>query len=212
MPLNSTRSIRFVAVPAAAIMAVMSACGAGDDEAAADPIIAVETSATASGDEPGDGESGDGESNSGETVDEEAAALAFATCMRDEGMDFPDPTVGADGSVTFARPGVGGGDGGGFATDPAFGDAVEVCRTLIEGAGFLPDAAEATEREDMMLDVARCLRENGVDVPDPDVAALGAGGGGPFGPDFDPDDPATAEAIDACQDVFSGLELGAGGR
>jgi hypothetical protein len=109
----------------------------------------------------------------------EAAALAFAGCMRANGVpDFPDPS--ASGGFLFRK---------GAGVDPgssAFKAAQSKCR------GFLPDiggpgsgpaiSAQALAR---WLKIAQCMRRHGVpDFPDPRTAApanpqaaLGRGGG-----------------------------------
>ena len=72
--------------------------------------------------------------------------------------------------------------------------------SLLQGAAFVADF-DLTELQDQLLSFAVCLREQGVDVDDPDFSALGGGGGAPaiFGDRFDPDDPANADAIGVCQ-------------
>lgn len=195
--MSTPRSRRWALLSSSALsIALLAAgCGGSSDEADAAPVIVVEDSGTTADDTT----DGSAEVTGAAGTDEEQA-LAFAQCMRDDGIDFPDPTVNPDGSIDFFGANR---EQGGFAQDPGFTDAIESCGALIEGASFLPEADDFTEREDMLLEAAECLRDNGVDVPDPQ---LGQGTGGPFGEDFDPDDPATAAAIEACQDVFAGLD------
>jgi len=62
--------------------------------------------------------------------------LAFSQCMRDNGIDYPDPEFSDDGGVTI----IGGpGEGGeGFAmepSDPAFQAAQEACQEIFRGGG-----------------------------------------------------------------------------
>lgn len=187
-----------------------AACGSDTSEEAA-PVIVVESAEGTEQDTDTDTETESGTEAATAGTDEEQA-LAFADCMRGEGIDFPDPQVSADGSVDFGFGAGGGGDGeGGFAQDDGFADAVEACGDLIDGASFLPSEGDFTELEDTFLAAAECLREEGIDVGDPDFGGGAAGGGGgPFGADFDPDDPATAAAIEACEDVFTDLGAGRG--
>jgi len=52
-------------------------------------------------------------------------ALAFAECMREQGIDMPDPVFGEGGRVTQA---IGGPDGGGIdLSDEEFQEAQEAC-------------------------------------------------------------------------------------
>ena len=209
----------------------LTACGGGDEEASGSDAIIVVDDAGADGAATADAADSAGSTESAGTsggddaaapVDDEQAAMDFAACMRDEGVDdFPDPTVGADGSVDFGvGPGAGGdgggADGGAFG-DPDFQTAAEACMPLLEGASFLPDDADMTELEDNLLELAQCLRDQGLDVDDPDLGDLGGQGDGgappaeganPFGAEFDPDDPAVAAAIEACQDVVGGIAPG----
>lgn len=184
-----------------------AACG-GSEAASGDPVIVVESSGSATED---DSTGTQIETESVSSGTDEELALEFAQCVRDEGVDFPDPEVNADGSIDFLR-GARQADEEGLGEDPAFREAMESCSYLIEGASFLPGQDDRTEMEDTFLEAAQCLRDNGLDVPDPDfTTGPGAGGGGPFGPDFDPEDPATIAAIDACEDVFTNLGAGRGG-
>jgi hypothetical protein len=238
---------RLAALGALGALALAGCGGGGEDDAAAGDLIVVEDggaggandnddtgSGAAAIDEAGSSEtgsetgseeatgaeSGDASGDAdGAPVDEEAAAREFAQCMRDNGIDeFPDPTVGADGSVDFGfgpvAGGAGGGGGGnGLGQDPDFRPAIETCGELLEGAGFLPGGGDRTEINDQLLEVAECLREQGLDVDDPNLdAANGApqpGAGGVFGGDFDPNDPVVAAALEACQGIFTAIEEGA---
>lgn len=201
------------------IVLVAAACG-GTEDSEEGSVIVVE-SAAGSGDDTStdendsaeadaDADVADSETDAEPIGTDEEQALAFAQCMRDEGIDFPDPVVNADGSVDFFG-GAGGRDGGaaGFRDDPNFDVAIDECGALLDGATFFGDQGDATEREDTFLELAQCLRDEGLDVSDPDFSG-GFGGGGVFGENFDPNDPAAADAIDACQDIFAGL--GAGGN
>ncbi|MEO1065140.1 MAG: hypothetical protein AAFZ07_27305 [Actinomycetota bacterium] len=190
---------------------VLAACGGGDSDDSA-PVIEVQGAGeVAAGSDDGD----DAAAAGGAVATDEEQALAFAECMRDNGVDFPDPTLDADGSVDFGiGPGGGGGGGGGLdPQDDGVQDAFGACQSLLEGASFLPGGGDLTEFEDDLLAFAECLRDQGLDVDDPDLDAFGPGAGGdgnatPFGDGFDPNDPANADAIEACQGTFTGGPLG----
>ena len=87
------------------------------------------------------------------------AALAWARCMREQGVDVRDPKIGADGSIEFARP----------IDDesPERKRAATRCRPLLEGSDDEVSAAETAEAQRKLLRYARCMRRRGVDVPDP---------------------------------------------
>ena len=187
-----------------------AACGSdGEGSVEAAPLIVVEgiqaedvepPEADTSIDEP----DADATDTPADQTDEELA-LAFTQCMRGEGVDLADPVVNADGSVELFRPGA---NSNIDPNDPAVTDAVEVCGDLIAGASFLPGAGlDQSEIEDRLLGFTQCLRDQGFDVDDPDLS--GGFTGGPatiFGENFDPTDPANADAVQECQAAF-----GAGG-
>ena len=143
-------------------------------------------------------------------VSEEGLALQFAQCMRDEGIDnWPDPATNADGSIDITGGGV---VGPGPASEVAFASdevqaAIPTCGPIIAGASFLPNNGEGitTETEDQLLAFAQCLRDEGIDVSDPD---LSDGAAGLLDWEFDPEDPANADAIEACQTLFAGASGG----
>jgi hypothetical protein len=107
----------------------------------------------------------------------EAAALAFAGCMRANGVPhFPDPKAG--GGFLF-HTGV-----GADPSSPAFKAAQTKCKKFLPpgpGSGAPPSAKTLVH----YLTVAQCMRRHGVpEFPDPRTtappnprAALGSGGG-----------------------------------
>jgi hypothetical protein len=148
-------------------------------------------------------------------VANDEAILEFSQCMRDNGIDdFKDPVVAPDGSIEFNLSGGGGSE----ADRDAMREAFESCQEHLEGLVFGPGSFDLTEIEDTMLDFSVCMRENGVDIPDPDFSNLGFGGGGSdrgagdiFGGALDIDDPKVVAAIEECQDVFGdSFRLGGG--
>jgi hypothetical protein len=153
----------------------------------------------------GDGASAAAASND---VSDEQLALDFAECVRGEGVDWPDPITLADGSIDLlggqGPEAITGGDG---TVDDATQAAIDTCSPIIEGSSLLPGADDIdAETQDTLLEFAQCLRDNGVDVDDPDLSVIGTGRGpaAMFGPDFDPTDPTTQDAIGACQSLFAG--------
>jgi hypothetical protein len=158
------------------------------------------------------------------TVDQEQQMLAFAACMRDNGVDMQDPTVDADGNVQFG--GFGGGPTSGDASSDADREsirtAMDACQDLLGGLSLGRGGGnfDSTQLEDTMLQYAACMRDNGYDMPDPDFTSFGpgqgdgapgdGGGGGPFA-NIDPQDPNFTKAQTACQDILSGFGPGGGG-
>jgi hypothetical protein len=103
-------------------------------------------------------ESGNAGSNENATK-----AAKFAECMRDNGVsEFPDPP--ASGGLTI--------DGvvNGSSLDPSapvFEEALDACKDL-QPAGFMGDQDVSDEEQEVRLEFAQCMRDNGVeDFPDP---------------------------------------------
>ena len=152
-------------------------------------------------------------------VDQEQAMLAFAACLRDNGVEIDDPTVDSDGNVRFGglRSVAQSGEVDREAMDTAFA----ACQEHLEGIALGRGGGDfdRTELEDTMVAYAACMRDNGYDMPDPDFTSFGPGepgqgGGGPFGA-IDFEDPDFVAAQDACQDLLSGFRgpgQGGGGR
>jgi hypothetical protein len=183
----------------AVIALVAAACGGnGADSGVASLEASEDEALVASGDEPIAG------------VDQEAAALEFAACMRDNGVDMEDPTVDADGNIRLNFRGNAGPGEEGFDREMV-GAAREACAEYRDALSFGFEDRDTAEFQDQILEFASCMRDNGYDMADPDFTAAGpggggepgAGGGGPFGP-IDPEDPAFQQGMEACQDVLSG--------
>jgi hypothetical protein len=177
----------------ALLVLLLAACGGGGSD---DGV------ASASEDSSGSDDSGGDSSSGGSASDSEEELIDWVECMRDEGVDVPDPQVDADGNLTLG-PGLGGGGGGGGGqVDPqALQDATEVCGEVPQSA-FGGEQPDQTEIEDTLLEFAQCMRENGYDMPDPDFSGEG-GLTSAFG-DVDTNDPAFQEAAEACEDILAG--------
>jgi hypothetical protein len=139
----------------------------------------------------------------------EEDALKFAECMRDNGIpDFPDPTVDEDGNVQiFGRRG----GSGQPPVDPQsqqFQDAVDACRELLPTQTLTPEDQSAAQ--DQLLAMTQCMRDHGIDVPDPDFSEEGGGPRSVF-EGVDTNDPNVRAALEECQAQIGGLNPGRGG-
>jgi hypothetical protein len=168
------------AVALVGLLALTAACG-GDGEAGTDLPDAGGGSASPS-------------ASTAAPVDPEDAMLEFAACMREHGVDMPDP--GPDGRVMI--------EGGDPATMEA---AEEACRELREAAmpeDGMPQLDE--EQKQAFLDVAQCMRDKGYDFEDPQFDGGGIRQRVDPGAGIDPEDPTFATDIDACR-AEAGVEL-----
>ena len=201
--------VRRSVVPIAALAAfTLGACGGGGD-GAADGVASLDDAAA---DEPSSESAAPTATT--EPIDQEEALLAFAACMRENGVDMPDPEVDENGGVMIQigdgeqQPGQGPPEGVEEAMDEC-GDLMPRGPVERDGEGFDP-----TEMQDEMLAFAQCMRDNGIDMPDPDFDEDGrlegstesvedddgSGGpvlSGPFGT-LDLGDPATEAAFEEC--------------
>jgi hypothetical protein len=119
--------------------------------------------------------------------------------MRENGIEVPDPEVDENGRV---RVMIQGGRAAEGVQDETFRKAQEECGTPF-GNGGPPQLSDEQRQEmqDTLLEFAACMRENGVDMPDPDFS----GGGGRFGfggADIDPQSSTFQKAQEACQDII----------
>jgi hypothetical protein len=133
--------------------------------------------------------------------DPQQAALDFAKCMREHGIDMPDPQVDEQGRVRVRV----GGPGGGARPDPKkLDEAQKACGHLM-GGGDGPGQIDPEER-DAMVAFARCMREHGIDMPDPTGDGLVIRRDGDGGPD--PSSEQFQEAEKACDHHLATLGRG----
>jgi hypothetical protein len=130
--------------------------------------------------------------------DPQQAALDFARCMREHGVDMPDPEVDDQGRVRV-RIGAG---GAGARPDPKKLEAAqEACGGLMGGGDG--DRQLDPAARDAMVAFARCMREHGIDMPDPTGDGLMLRRDGEDGPD--PGSAKFREAEQACDHHLADL-------
>jgi hypothetical protein len=173
---------RFLVAAALIILLGMSAACGGNGNAndSALPDAAGASSASPSG------SSGDDEAD----LDPEDAMLKFAQCMREHGVDMPDPTPG--GGVRM--------NGDGLSEDQMQA-AQAACQKWMDMAEPEDGGHELTEEEKQaFLDMAACMRERGYNFPDPTfdggrvTQKIEKGEGNLPGPD----DPAFKKDMEEC--------------
>ena len=146
-----------------ALALLLGACGG--DSGGLDQVASLGDT----GDDGSTGDSGDDQSEPLTEEERQQAHLDFAACMREHGVDMPDPEFTDDGGVMMrqdasAAPGE--------APDMEAMDAAhEACEYLLEDVINERMAQLDPEEEERMkqqaLDFAKCMREHGVDMPDP---------------------------------------------
>jgi hypothetical protein len=176
------RRIRTTSAAALVSVALLSACG-GDDGDAGQDVASLGTEAPTAeqpvGTEATDGSVAPAASTAADTstpsvsapTDPEEAMLAYTECMRDHGIEMEDP-----------RPA--GGEGGGAIVaqapegdDEEFQAAQAECERLLDEvvSAFEPDPEQEAELREQLLEYAQCMREHGIDMPDPTFEEDGGG-------------------------------------
>jgi hypothetical protein len=167
-PLRIMAAVGAVAVVAAVAFVGMSD-GSGEDDAT-DGVASIDGTESADG-EGDDDPSGGGGGGRIDDSDFQDAMLEYAACMREHGIDMPDPQFGADGEggVMIGGPGPDGGGQGPAQED--FEAADEACQPIMDEVR--PDIQltpeEQAEMQDQQVAVAQCMRDKGWDMPDPQV-------------------------------------------
>jgi hypothetical protein len=116
------------------------------------------------------------------------AGIKFARCMRAHGVSVADPK---GPGISFHFEG---------SNPTALQTAQQACEHFLRDSAKAPSAAQAQKVKDNALKFAHCMRDHGVDFPDPQFSAGGKVTmrlGGPGGPN--PDDPTLQAAQRACQ-------------
>jgi hypothetical protein len=127
----ATNRFRFLALPIAVASIALAACGGGESP------------------------EGSGKAR----ADAREAALKFARCMREQGIDMPDPTFGPGGKVeNVVRADAAG--------KQAMVRAEKACSKYQPRPPTLSPEDQREFRE-RALRHARCMREQGINLPDP---------------------------------------------
>ena len=134
------------------MLSIFSACTIGGEESQG--VVSIEsTTETTIVDE--------------ETTFEEGV-LDFARCMREEGINFPDPTFDIDGNPQF--------DNLEIENEEEFESAFENCEDILRNAlpeQFDLDPEVEAALVDASLEFSQCMRDQGIDFPDPKPGEFG---------------------------------------
>jgi hypothetical protein len=200
-----TRRLSTLLVVLVFLSAPLAACGKGGG-GSSDGVASVDGASNDSGSSDDDSSGGDGDRPSNEEFQD--AALEYAQCMREHGVDMPDPEF-EDGGMTMMLP-----DG---ADRDEVEAAEEECHPIMDEVA--PDADEIdpeqqAEMQDQLLEVAECMREKGHDMPDPEVDENGRvtfGMGAQAGERGEGPDEEFEQDMEDCQEQ-AGMDLPRGRR
>ncbi|WP_194908767.1 hypothetical protein [Catenulispora rubra] len=161
------KSIMIQTVAVAAVAVVLAGCGGSS----ANKVASLSSPSPTSSAPPAPG---GGNADQAKELDQ---LRAYAKCMRDNGYDMPDP----EGA---GMPGI-------KPDDPKFGPANDKCMSK------LPNGGQPQPEDPAQLDKdrkwAKCMRDNGIDIPDPQPdAGMALPDGG---------DPKVQTALKACASV-----------
>jgi hypothetical protein len=117
-------------------------------------VLCVMALAACGGSSGGSSASGDG------GAAEEEAELEFAECMRAHGAEVEDPKPGKGLVISNTD-------------DPATKKALAACNDKLGNAGQELSAEEGEEFKEGWLAFAKCVREHGVDMADPEFLGPG---------------------------------------
>jgi hypothetical protein len=154
---------------------LLAACG-GDDGGAGVASLGGSTTTTA-------------KDGTGAQQSQEDALIDYVRCLRKAGVEVDDPqpvSASDDGTIPDEPPDGAPGDQRGRAVmqtsagrielpgpdDPVFKKADATCHKILDAAEQsrpAPSAEEVAEQRDKALKFAQCMRDKGVDMPDPVV-------------------------------------------
>jgi hypothetical protein len=161
-----------------------------------------------------------GSNSSEQTADDQL--VAWTKCMRDHGV-VVDAESDGEGrfSISIGRPGEGGKSGG--TTTGAQGGpdarteaAMKACEDKMPQRGQDLTPEERAKLEDQLLAFAQCMRQHGIDMPDPQDGGFiqkrvdNGNGQNTFSNGPDPDSEEFKAAEKACEDKLP--NKGQGGR
>ena len=98
----------------------------------------------------------------------EEGVLDFAQCMREQGINFPDPSFDIDGNPEF--------DDLNIENEEEFEEAFVNCEDILREAlpeQFDLDPEVEAALVDASLEFSQCMRDEGIDFPDPKPGEFG---------------------------------------
>ncbi len=159
---NNSRRGTAAAVSVVFAAGLLAACG-GSGGAESPDVASLDDGSTTT-----DTSNGDGNDNSEVSPeDREQALLDYAQCMRDHGIDMPDPKISSEegGGILIEQEG----DAEMDPESDEFQQADEACQPILEDAmgDIGADPERQAEMREQLLEFAECMRDHGIDMEDP---------------------------------------------
>lgn len=134
------------------------------------------------------------------------ARLNFAKCMRQHGINVPDPSSGGGPA----------GGGGAFRALRNYPQAqrqaaLQACQSFLRQAFGNITPAQSAQARQQLVKFAQCMRSHGIDIPDPTTNGTGGFGLGRSLRSIDRNSPAFKAANTACASLRPRFGRGGGG-
>jgi hypothetical protein len=173
-----------------ALVLAVAACGGGGNER--DGVASLGDAGSATGTaSPGGGQARK------PTTQDQQQVLDWARCMRQHGVNLPDPQIAADRLVLPPHP-----------KSPKVAAAAQACRQYLPNGGQPP--ALTAEQRQRALAFARCVRQHGItNMPDPQFPENRLVQN--FPPGMERGNPRLSAAVQACQQFLPADKRGGGG-
>ena len=211
------RRLRTTVVCGAALLAFASGCGSASTHGPGVASLGTTTTAASA--------TGQGAPGPSTTIEPKDALVAYAKCMRDNGITMSDPQVVPSGKAPTPMTGPGSGGSGTGAViainsgagaiitssgdvdvnSDAYKAASAKCQPLLDSSigQIKVDPQVQAEQRQQMLDFAKCMRAHGINTPDPvfgdnGSVSVGASATGVGTGNADPSSDAYKAANTAC--------------
>lgn len=139
------------------------------------------------------GGGGSGTDGGGESASREEAMLEFTECMREHGAEMADPQPGQE-TIEPGDP-----------NDPATKEAQAACNEKLDKVAQDVTPEEDEEFREGWLAFSQCMREEGIEMADPQFLGPGKVHLGIAG--IDTSSPAFAAAREACEDEAPEMDV-----
>ena len=144
------------------------------------------------------------DSNQATESTDEQIAIQFVECMRVHGFNVIDPVLHADGTINWEpiKGSLGQLDKKNVKLRKAYDECLPLLEKVTVSKG--PEKEDPTELKENLLHFAECLRDKGLNVPDPDFTDETKRGYKEFLAGLNTSNPKVQRSLDECQGVVFG--------